>query len=203
MNNSIISQLLSKLSGQVPNFSRFGMAGIVITLVFGLLFCFFGYRFLKFFVALIGFAVGAGIGTAISIRAGGNGTITLILALIFGIALGVVSFFIYKAGIFILAGGASFGLLYFAFYEHMPSPWPIVIAAAGAVLIGILALLFVRPMVILTSGLGGGLAFSAHLIGDLIKWDASYANIVIAALGIALGILGIIFQFKTTREKKR
>ena len=40
------------------------------------------------------------------------------------------------------------------------------------------------------------------LVSDLIKWQSSYSQVVVFALGLAIGILGILFQFKTSKKQK-
>lgn len=199
-----ITKVVTELGTETPNFSAFGIVGIVITMVIALLYCFFGYRFLKFFIALIGFMIGFGLGFFIGMKVSGNvQAVGWILAVIIGIALGVVSFFLYKAGIFIVTFFMIFFLVFTFTYERLPAPWPPVVSLAAGLAAAILAVIFVRPMVIFTSGICGGFSFSMALISDLIKWDASYANIVIFVFGIALGILGMIFQFRTTKNIRR
>jgi hypothetical protein len=198
---TFFSTLVSKLGGQTPNLTGLGMAGIIITMVIALLYSFFGYRFLKFFVAFIGFLAGLGIGYLIGVRVGANTAVTWILAFVFAIALGVVSFFIYKAGVFIVTFFAVLAMV-FQLAEKLPAPWPPVIAFIAGLAAAILAVVFLRPVFIITSGLCGAMAFSQTLLTDMLKWQNDYSSVVIFVLGLAVGILAILFQFRTTKGKK-
>ena len=195
------SNLVTSVGGEAPNFTQFGMIGVIITLVIAILYCFFGYKFLRVFITVIGFLAGLGIGYLIGVRVGANDIVKWILAVVIAIALAAVSFFIYKAGVFLVTFFVVLALV-FQLCEKLPAPWPPVIAVIVGLAAGILAVIFVRPVVIITSGLCGGMSFSMALVSDLIKWQSSYSQVVVFALGLAIGILGILFQFKTSKKQK-
>lgn len=195
----IISYLTS-LEGQTPNLTKFGIGGVIVTMVIALLYCFFGYKFLRAFVTIIGFIIGMGIGYLVSHAVGANTVVMWILVILFAVALAAVSFFLYRAGIFIVTFFVVLGVV-FKLVSALPAPWPPVLALIAAIIAAILAVIFVRPVAIITSGLCGGLSFSAALINDLVKWQSDYSTAVVLIFGLALAVLGMVFQFRTTKAK--
>ena len=172
----------------------------VIVMAVALLFCFAGYKCLRVAVTLAGFCGGASIGLFISEKLGANTIITLILAIILGLIVALVSFLLYKVGVFVLVfflimavGGAIVAITGAPAYG-----WFVLLAVA--IVFGILGVILIRPVVILTSGLCNGLTAVGMLI-QLTGWSGTAASIVALVGGLALGIFGIVVQFKTTREK--
>ena len=77
------------------------MAFFGIVLVFGLVNCILGYRLLRFWMMIFGFLMGAGAGFFGVYEAGASDkTIYVVVMLIAGVVLAVISFAIFKAGIF-------------------------------------------------------------------------------------------------------
>ena len=73
-------------------------AGIVV----GLLICFFGLKLVKFLGALVGFFVGALIGAVIALVAGLDGLAFAGVVVAAGVILAVLSWFLYRIGVFFL-----------------------------------------------------------------------------------------------------
>lgn len=165
-------------------------AGLV-ALVFSLLNCFFGYKLQKLWIALMAFAIGAFLaGYCMNVFLPGKTIPLLLVALVVGILFAAVGFKIYKAGVFLLCGGVTFFLCYFL----LPTGWQgLAIGAAAGLIVGILSVKFVKPVLILSTGIGSG--FSAgHLAGALLPALGGVWGYVIGGL---LAIAGVLFQFKT------
>ncbi len=84
------------------------MLGGAFSIVIGLLSCFFGYRFFRIVLALLGFVVGFGIGTALI--ASDQVVLEVIVGLIGGLIGAIIFYFLYVIGI-IIAGAMLGGVV--------------------------------------------------------------------------------------------
>ena len=68
----------------------------------------------------------------------------------------------------------------------------------------ILAVIFVKPVVIIMTALMGGLLFADQIFEYLVqvRWDPQLETLIRLGTGAGLGLIGIIFQFVTTRGKE-
>ena len=127
---------------------------VLIDIAIGAFECFFGYRFFKVLLALLGFVIGGaiagGVGYAISDQ---QGTV-LVYALIGGIVGAVLLYALYFVGVFLV--GALFGLaigeILYAFSHSSPSSAVLLILA---IIGGIAALLIQKFIIILATSFGG------------------------------------------------
>ena len=95
--------------------SGLSMIGFAALFIFGVLNCILGYRLLRFWMMLFGFAIGAGlgIGAAYSMNVTEK-YIYAAAAIGTGVVIAVIAFLSYKIGIFILGMGIGLGLgIYF------------------------------------------------------------------------------------------
>lgn len=176
---------------------------IVALIVFGIVCAFFGYRLVRFLVALQGFLVGSIAALLILSQVSELAGWPLVLVcLVIGLAVGALSFFVFRLGLFLLAGIAGFlviGGLLGTFMTNFAVMC--VLAAIGGVAIGVLAVIFTRPIIIVATAFGGGWFAAEHLLRELI-----FANSVVPvwAMYIAAGILialGLYIQFAHTAKK--
>ena len=127
---------------------------VLIDIAIGAFECFFGYRFFKVLLALLGFVIGGaiagGVGYAVSDQ---QGTV-LLYALIGGIVGAILLYALYFVGVFLV--GALFGLaigeILYAFSHSSPSSAVLLILA---VIGGVAALLFQKFVIILSTSFGG------------------------------------------------
>ena len=79
--------------------------------VFGILNCFLGYRILRFWMMIFGFLIGAGAGFGVTYLSGVEDKMMIVGAMAgLGIVLAIVSFLVYRAGIFVLGFGIGISL---------------------------------------------------------------------------------------------
>lgn len=171
--------------------------GIMIAVggLFALANCFFGYKLQKVWIALAGFFIGLVAGFLISIALGMDAGPALLIGAAVGLLLGLLAFKLYRVGIFLL----SFSSVYSMFYALIPLQWAGAVAGlAGGILAGVLAIKFLRPVIILTTGIGYGLSAGQMLL-SLFGVD-SFA--VILTAGGVLALAGILVQFNTTVPEK-
>lgn len=132
--------------------------GMLLT---GMLQCFAGYRLLKFWISLSGFAVGLFMGYAVSSmlleNTEGKSYIPFVIALAAGILCGFLAHKAYLAGVFLFCGIMAFTLA--AAYPFPETEgWEIaafVIRVAVFLIAGFAGMKFAKPAVILISSFAG------------------------------------------------
>ena len=175
-----IHQLLSNLMGSQSHAVLLFVMGIV-----GVLSLLFGYRLVKLFIFLIGFAVGATIGYAL------NDSSTL-HAILYGLVSGAIALLLWYLGIFII--GAVCGLLLAAYLDIKTPEVGYVFAIIG----GILAIVVMKFMIIVSTSWTG-----ASILAPIISYLFSITDSRVELLStIVLAVLGIIFQYKTAPAEK-
>ena len=105
--SGIQEQLNQIVEGQQLNVFEEGGAAVGVGaaaagIVVGLLICFFGLKLVKFLGALVGFFVGALIGAVIALVAGLDGLAFAGVVVAAGVILAVLSWFLYRIGVFFL-----------------------------------------------------------------------------------------------------
>lgn len=166
---------------------------VAMGIAVGTLYCFLGYRTLKFLIGLTGFILAGAVAGVFAGWLSGGHLIAIAIVMLIGGACGAMAlFFLYRAGVFFL------GLLAGALIAHnalsaMPQRWiPLAILGIG-IAGGLVALLTERPIVTVATaalgawavvcgvgyflmdsgtieGLTGSLSFSEQRIGVLVAW---------------------------------
>ncbi len=164
-----------------------------VSLVIGAVECFAGFKIMKAMMAIWGFFIGAMLGVVIGVLAE-SAALGIILVLVFGIGLAVLSFKLYLAGIFILTAFLTTIALYIMFEN-------IFIALLFGIGVGVLAIYFVKPVVIITTSVSGAgiILSSAYLLMDL---GLNASPIVTVILWIPIALVGIAVQYITTQKIK-
>lgn len=166
---------------------------VVFGAVFSLLNCFLGYRLVKLWSALCGFAVGWVAAFAVSMHFLANAGVSAVIGIAAGLLLGGIAFFLYKAGVFVLC----VFLVFFLCVGLIPIQWlAIVLGLALGLAVGVLAMKFMREVLIFTTAISGGMNAANALLPVFGLQNAAAALIV----GLALAVLGIVVQWKTTAK---
>lgn len=184
------------------------MAGAVAV---GTLYCFLGYRTLRFVIGLTGFLLAGGVAGALALWLTKGNDLAALIALTFGGVCGAFALsFLYKAGIFLL-GALGAGLIANAVLQATSEPWAPIAVLAAAVVGGLVALVLEKPvMLIATSALGAWLLVASgtyFIVGggeiDVIREaleTPDQRNIMLGAWGV-LSVAGMLSQFATTRGR--
>lgn len=178
-------------------FANVGTIGIAVSLLFSVAGCFFGYKLMKFWIAVAGFVLGFVLGDVICalLKVESFG-IFFLIGTVAGIVLAILSFQLYKAGIFllgaVLGGGITLLVLGAATW------WYILAAVFVGIAVGALAMVAVKPVVIFSSAFSGGLS-ALQAAGALFGFAAGYPTVVTIG-GIMLAILGMVVQFITNKK---
>lgn len=164
-----------------------------ISLVIGAVECFAGFKIMKTMLAIWGFFIGAMLGVVVGVVAEST-ILGFILVLLFGVGLAILAYKLYLAGIFILTAFLT-TIAFYVIFEH------IAVALLLGIGVGVLAIFFVKPVVIISTAFSGAgiILSSAYLMMDL----GMNANpVVTAILWIPIAFTGIAVQYITTRNTK-
>lgn len=174
----------------------------VPALIYGILECFFGYKIMKIIFAIYGFLLGFLAGAAAAYLLGvdsmGPGMLCSLIVAVLG---AMLLYKCYLIGVFLSNAAMVFliGLLIGGTEESSMISWAII-----GIIVGVLAVKFVRIWVIAVTGIVGGLSAGTALMGLLEVYKTGPALLA----GIVLAVLGILYQWKTTdgefvKTKKR
>ena len=168
----------------------FGQTFCIIALVIGILGCFFGFRLTKLFVGICGFCAGGIIGVILAIKNESTGY--LLLGLILAIVLAIISYNLYKVGIFIISflNGAtfSFTLSLMLFKEFKPA---LIVACIVGLIVGIVSIMFTKPTLIISTAISFGNVAGVFLAVLLSNETMS------KILPIIFMVIGLLIQIKT------
>lgn len=210
MNN--VSEMLSDQLGkfgvklvELPHYSWVPAAVLIVTAIIGLIYCLYGYKAMRFLAMLMGIAVGAAAGAAVVNAAKLTAPVDLIFTIAAAAVFGVLGYFLYRIGVFIVVFLAGFGVAgeLLVEYTKLDEIVVLIISLVIGVILAVLAVVYLRPIVILTTGLTGGLAVANVLFENVIKvrWSPEIEALARIGAGLILALIGIIYQFRTTRRK--
>lgn len=180
---------------------------VVIALILGVVQCFFGYRLLKFWITVSGFVIGIILGETVSGWFADQAAFQTIIVLGTGILLAVLSFKIYLLGVFLFCGFMAY-MAILQIPVSQDGVWKFVLILAAllvGILIGSLAVKFVRPVVIISSSLTGATKVAENLpqvwqhFGKMPEVLTGNNGVVLLLVGVSLA--GILFQFLTTKTE--
>ncbi len=174
------------------NFTATGL----ITIIIGLIACFFGFRAKKIVILLIWFLIGFSVGQTIMPNFTADQTIILLGSAAIGLITGAFGYELELLSVFGMVGYLSGSFVYgFLNFGQIPN---IVIAVIFGLLMGALSLKFVKPIIIATTAIGGGSILMSG-INQVITGIPSQLTIIIE---IGLIIVGLIFQFADCKKLK-
>lgn len=188
---------------------------IVVSMIFSALSIFLGYKLTKLWSTLIGAAVGFISGYIIGSTIWGNSGAGFIAGLVLAVILGAISFFIYKAGVFMLCGFSALGFAYSALSGFVGIPVvTLIISIVVGIIAGVVAVIFLRPFIIVTTAISGSFSFARSLF-SLFPATATVPGLPATAatakflglslpimlVGAILSIIGIVVQFASTKKK--
>jgi hypothetical protein len=188
--------------------------------ILALIICFFGYRLLRFFLLVVGFIGGCYGGFLLyphvaSWISGMPEFVELILAGVFGIAAAILIHFLFRLAIVVGVGYGVF-VLSEAYFVEMDNA--LLYRIIAAVVVAIVAALLIKVVFVLATALGGGVLALTKLCSGvsamqtvLYENEAVFAYLkpigissltISVAVGLVIGLLGILFQFANTRRRR-
>lgn len=201
-----ISNIIETGLDYIPDFTMKEVVILSVSLLLCLLFAMFGYRLLKLFVAFFNLLFGAFVGLALADFLKLDDTFHLVLLLVFAVLFSLVGFFVYKLGLFMVVASSVFSAAIAVLPEFVQSEYLVPASLAAALLLGIFAAFFVRPIVIIVSATAGGVMF-ANLLMDFVlsrikTLDPSGVTAaVVLVMGGLIAVFGIYWQFTHTEKE--
>lgn len=190
--SATLQSTLDSLIRQISYNSIASMACVAGVLL-GAVMCLWGYKIAKTLFALSGLFLGAMVGELIGLAVGSDDlTLFLILGAIAG---AILLFFLYKVSVFCLA--FTIGMLITGVLTDFSSDSMPICCIVGLVL-GVLAVLWIRPSIIIQTSISGGSAAGIAFAALMGKSDI----IMVMLCSFIFIIGGMIFQFKTTGPNK-
>ena len=183
-----------------------------LSILVGALQCFFGYRIFKFILGLIGFLLGGALAAAIGYGISQEEAVALLSGLVGGFIGAALMVLLYFVGVFLIGAllGGVLGAVLFAVAESTPAPAVVLILA---VIAGVVALIFQKFMIIVSTGFSGawnvvtGIAYfttgaiDPTNIGGLFRSRGGHLYAIVLCW-LALGIVGLIVQYRTAPTKE-
>ena len=170
---------------------------VVAAMIFSLLNCFFGYRLRKFWSCIFGLLLGIGTGISLAVHFNLNPAAGLVSALAGGLIFTVLSFLLYRIGIFFLC----IGIVIFTLFQFFPMPTFSAICGfvVFGIAIGFLAIVKEHVVVSIITAVYGAVG-SAKSILEISGFNSFPLTIF---LSIVLAVLGLTFQLKPWKRKRK
>ena len=174
---------------------------VIVFAVVGLLEALFGYSLLRLELVLGGFGAGAFLGnflaTGLLKTVIPAGTVTYMVMLVLGVIGALLAFKLFRLAVFLGVGFAGYTIAKSMLVPllGLAAPIDIIAAVAVGVILGALALVFLRPIVILVTSLMGAFLVSFALSGII---PVPYINIILLAV---VFLLGLLIQCRRARGK--
>ncbi len=173
------------------------MALFGVVLVFGIMNCVLGYRLLRFWMMIFGFLIGAGIGLFAIHQIGFGEKMYYAVGMIgVGLVLAILSFAVFKAGIFIMGAGIGLTITVYIIHPTTSFSFFFVCILAGVGL-GMLALRYEREVIIVGTSILGGI-LSGFSAAKLAKMEEIPFGIIFS---IGFALVGMLIQFAINKPK--
>ena len=187
------------IAGRVHDMQIAGTLSMVIfgvVLVFGIMNCVLGYRLLRFWMMIFGFLIGAGIGLFAVYQIGFGEKLYYAVGMIgVGLILAILSFAVFKAGIFIM--GAGIGLTLTVYIIHPTTSFSFFICLLAGVGLGMLALRYEREVIIVGTSILGGI-LSGFATAKLANMEEIPFGIIFS---VGFALVGMLIQFAINKPK--
>lgn len=204
---NLMHQLQEYFYNQFPIIEQNNLIVIITALVIALLYVFFGYKLLRVYISLLGFLIGFALGIVIcAVFDLSNTTAIIVIICVCAVALAALGFWLYKAGLFVMILVSLFPII-LSIVSEFTTIQPVFMWIGSilfALVLAILAIFFVRPVVIIVTAVSGGLSIANLIINSLLPEIAQVntvdgARIFMLIIGAVIAVLGIYFQFVTTK----
>lgn len=199
---------------------QYRMLVLPFGILFSLIICFSGYKYLKVWVTTMGFICGLGAGYIVASRFSvASFYVPLLISVLSGIVLALLAFFVFKAGVFglvaLIVGEMVWNISAMELLSEkvgqmnlpgtlasgMASALPVVLTVLAGVLCGVLAVKMTRTAVILSTGITGAYRTITYLITLLGITVTSETRMIWLGVIVLLALLGIVVQFFTTKKE--
>ena len=189
-------EILRQIGESAESLQGTGATWAVATIITGAISCFLGYKLLRFWIVLGGLVIGGVGGFYITASYSKNLLVQVIVAVLAAIILAMISYNLYLVGVFLLCG--LLGLVLSSYLIQPQTEVLTLICVVIGVAAGALAVRFVRPMVILSTSLQGGLSMATGIVA----LAGLENNVFLGGIALAIGAFGCFVQFMMSARKK-
>ncbi|MGN0251584.1 MAG: DUF4203 domain-containing protein [Oliverpabstia sp.] len=169
---------------------------LLMEVIFAVLNCFFGYKLMKFWVALCGFMMGSVGGYLLITCVSTDRTVVFGSSLTVGLVLGFLAYEIYLVGLLFLGWCMTFAVSVMigrGMQTGIKEKLAVLgIGALLGILVGVLCVLFARTCIILLTGISGGLALVSSAV--TIAGKSLPIHITLPA-GAMMAVIGVGIQW--------
>lgn len=167
------------------------IAAEIAVILLGALECFAGFKTIKVMRYVWTFLLGVTIGTAIG-TAMGSVSVGVFVSVLLGIAIALVSYRLYPAGVFILIATLTYFAAFLICRAYVISVFPAVTAGA-------LAVIFKKPVIIAATSFSGSvlLAVSSWMLIDMNSGTFYIPIALIYVLIVFAAVMGMLCQYVT------
>lgn len=154
--------------------------------------CFFGYKIFKFWIAVQGFFIFGFIGALLGfLLFEDKDGLAFLFAIVIGIIGALISYKLYKLGVFILCFGTGLivGII-LGNLARIESGATAALAIVLGIILGIIGVILIKPIIILCTGFSGGMT-----LGSILAMLIKSSNALGVILGIIISVCGVVFQF--------
>ncbi|MBQ6385611.1 MAG: DUF4203 domain-containing protein [Lachnospiraceae bacterium] len=203
---NLISQLDNLINTSIGANPIVHYAGIVLMALFGIICCLYGFKLMRVLSTALGAMIGCAAGYEIAALAGLTFPVNAVVVAVCALIFGLLGFFLRRPGIFLVVfcGVFSAALSLLTEYTQLDRLIIAIIALVAGVVLSILSVIYDRPLIIISTALVGGMLFSNEVFEHLvqIRWDSRIEMYARLGAGAVLALIGIIFQFVKTRQRK-
>ena len=199
--------MLNSLPTAIQSFMQSGTGTtvtLVLTLLMGIVYCFFGYRALRVICTIIGFCVGLVVGVAVASAVKVSSPWDIVIVVACAVVVAVLGFLLYRVGVFLEVMLGAWSIIYTVLTQNvkLETTYIVIISLVAAFALAILAAIYLRPVIIVVTALSGGLMFSEQLFTNLIhvRWNSTMELACRLGVGLILAVLGMLYQFNTTDD---
>jgi uncharacterized protein DUF4203 len=174
----------------------------LITIIAGLIACFYGYRMYRIVLAIAGFFIGFAIGAALA--AAQPELILILIGIVAGLIGAVLMWYLYVLGVIVAGGllGAAVALTLITVLNIENSGLALVIGLVGLIGGGLVAFWLKEPIIIVSTAFSGaasmvyGLALLLPDLFGIVRSSRPPNTPLALILLIVLAVLGALFQFR-------
>lgn len=188
--------ILKNLEG-MEQFKNALMVASVLSIVIGLLWCFFGLKLIRVWAALLGLGIGFSIGTGAAVYFHLDSRMTLVCGAVAGILLAILGAVFYHVGVFLLAWitGSSLAVVILR-----PQEWKLGLGCLGiGLVVALLTLRFAELIVIIITAIYGAAGAGSGILSFL-PFDNQIIRIAVIAV---LAVAGIAVQLLMESGKRK
>lgn len=213
----------------VRNMDSIEILGCCVQVLYGIILCFFGFRFMKGIISITGAIIGFSLGIFI-VTSFTNWPVFLIFAsgMVGGLLLGYASFALFKLGVFFLGAffGANILQLTICLFGEVSDKIVIALLILAALIGGTLAIKFTKPIIIFGTSFSGAYAIVHYglkiifpngnmivnaskdmdlIIQNFLENSAvsnDHLTVMMFAMTIIVCIVGITIQYSFTAPKE-